>query len=116
MAMDQLDHFLKPSQYRKNPVELLILSACQTAAGDDRAALGLAGIAIKAGARSALATLWHIDDRASSELIVEFYKQFQNLSLSKAKALQMAQLKMIDDPRYKHPCYWSPFLMIGNWL
>ncbi len=116
MTMDHLQQFMGLSKYRDTPVELLTLSACQTAAGDDRAALGLAGIAVKAGARSALATLWFISDEASSALVAEFYRQLQRPELSKAKALQQAQLKLIADKRYRHPGYWAPFLLIGNWL
>jgi CHAT domain-containing protein len=116
LTLDRLKRFMALSQYRDQPVELLTLSACQTAAGDDRAALGLAGIAVKAGARSALATLWFINDQASSLLVTEFYRQLQNPDLSKAKALQQAQLMLVSDRRYQHPGYWSPFLLIGNWL
>jgi CHAT domain-containing protein len=95
----------------------LVLSACQTAAGDDRAALGLAGVAIKAGARSALATLWFVNDQSTSLLITEMYGQMrENPSISKARALQAAQVKLLSDRRYRHPCYWSPYLIIGNWL
>ncbi len=111
--MNQLDSLMKQS---KKPVELLCLSACETAAGDDRAALGLAGVAVKAGARSALATLWSVNDQASSELVLEFYKQLKNPGVTKVQALQAAQLMLLDDPRYRHPYYWSPFLLIGNWL
>jgi CHAT domain-containing protein len=92
------------------------LSACETAMGDDQAALGLAGVAIKAGARSALATLWSINDRASSALVMEFYRQLGDSSVSKAVALQRAQLKMLADSAYDHPAYWSPFLLLNNWL
>jgi len=116
LSMDALENFLGLAKYREEPVELLTLSACQTAAGDDRAALGLAGVAVKAGARSALATLWTVNDPASALLVSEFYRQLENPSVSKAKALQQAQLKLIQDPRYRHPGYWSPFLLIGNWL
>lgn len=116
LTMDRLERFINLSQYREQPVELLTLSACQTAAGDDRAALGLAGIAVKAGARSALATLWFINDQASSQLVADFYRQLQNVDLSKAQALQQAQLALVNDPRYRHPGYWAPFLLIGNWL
>ena len=66
LTMERLDRFVGLFRFRDEPLELLALSACDTARGDDRAALGLAGVAIKAGARSALATLWHIDDPASS--------------------------------------------------
>lgn len=116
LSMDTLENFLGLAKYREEPVELLTLSACQTAAGDDRAALGLAGVAVKAGARSALATLWTVNDPASALLVSEFYRQLENPAVSKAKALQQAQLKLIQDPRYRHPGYWSPFLLIGNWL
>ncbi len=115
-SMDDLESFLGLARFREDPVELLTLSACQTAAGDDRAALGLAGIAVKAGARSALATLWTVNDRASALLVSEFYRRLQDPSISKAKALQQSQLKLLQDLRYRHPGYWSPFLLIGNWL
>jgi len=116
ITLDHLQQMMGLSKYRDKPVELLTLSACQTAAGDDQAALGLAGIAIKAGVRSALATLWFISDEASSTLISEFYRQLKKPKRSKAKALQQAQLKLIADKRYRHPGYWAPFLLIGNWL
>lgn len=116
LDMDELEQYMGITSVRDKPIELLTLSACQTAAGDDRAALGLAGIAVKAGARSALATLWFINDRASALLVSEFYAQLRDPSLSKAVALQRAQLKLLDDRRYRHPIYWSPFLLIGNWL
>jgi CHAT domain-containing protein len=77
---------------------------------------GDAGIAVKAGARSALGTLWHINDRASSVLVAEFYRQIQNPSVARAAALRQAQLKLLNDRRYQHPAYWSPFLLINNWL
>ena len=70
----------------KSPIELLTLSACQTALGNDRAALGLAGIALKAGARSAVASLWLVNDPATAQL------------------------------EHSHPYYWAAFLFIGNWL
>ncbi len=117
LTLNELEALIRPSQYRGKPVELLVLSACQTAAGDDRAALGLAGVAVKAGARSALATLWFVNDQSTSALITEVYNQLrQTPPVSKARALQAAQIKLLSDRRYRHPCYWSPFLIIGNWL
>jgi CHAT domain-containing protein len=71
---------------------------------------------VKAGARSALATLWHINDQASSLLVAEFYRQVGQPGVSKAEALRRAQMRMLTDLRYRHPGYWSPFLVIGNWL
>jgi CHAT domain-containing protein len=116
LTMDRLNQVVGLLKYRKEPLELLTLSACDTAAGDDRAALGLAGVAIKAGARSALATLWNINDVASSRLVAEFYRELKDPSVSRAAALQRAQMKMLSDPRYDHPGFWSPFLLINNWL
>lgn len=116
IRMDQLGGFMKLSRFRKDPVELLTLSACQTAAGDERAALGLAGIAVRAGARSALATLWNVSDQAASILVVEFYQKLNDPAVSKADALQAAQIMLLKSGRYRHPFYWSPYLLIGNWL
>jgi len=116
LTMSHLESYLLQTKFRDKPIELLTLSACQTATGDDRAALGLAGIAVKAGVRSAVATLWFVNDKASSNLVSEFYTQLNNASLSKAKALQNAQIALILDKSYDHPSYWSPFLLIGNWL
>jgi CHAT domain-containing protein/Tfp pilus assembly protein PilF len=116
LTMDRLDQFVGLLRFRDEPLGLLTLSACETAAGDDRAALGLAGVAIKAGARSALATLWFINDQASSGLVSEFYRQFQDPSVSKAEALRRAQLSLIENPVYRHPAYWAAFLLLNNWL
>lgn len=114
LTMDRLDDYVGRFRYREEPLELLTLSACETAAGDDRAALGLAGIAVKAGARSALATLWFINDQASSEIVKEFYRELHDKGTSRAVALQRAQVKLIKAGN--HPALWSPFLLINNWL
>ncbi len=116
LSLDQQDDMIGLLRFREEPLELLTLSACQTAVGDDRAALGLAGIAIKAGARSALATLWYISDQASSQLVGMFYENLQNPSFSRAAALREAQLRLMQDRRFRHPAYWAPFLLINNWL
>jgi CHAT domain-containing protein len=116
VTMDRLSQLVGLLQYRQDALELLTLSACKTAVGDDRAALGLAGVAVKAGARSALATLWFIDDKSTSELVGEFYRQLQDSSVTKAVSLQRAQLKLMSDPGYEHPSFWAPFLLINNWF
>ncbi len=116
LTINELDRLIGLFRYRKDPLELLTLSACQTGIGDDRSALGLAGVAIKAGARSALATLWFINDEASATLVSEFYRQLRNPKQSKAQALQQAQQKLLADRVYEHPAYWSPFLLLNNWL
>jgi len=117
MSMDKLQEVIGLGKYRKKPVELLILSACKTAVGDDRAALGLAGVAIKAGARSAIASLWFVDDESTMLTMQGFYKTvFKTFGMTKARALQTVQKSLIQQKRYWHPSYWSPFLLIGNWL
>ena len=116
ITLDQLEAQLGGTTYRDQPVELLTLSACQTAAGDDRAAMGLAGVAVKAGARSALATLWSVNDAASARLVGNFYRNLGKPGMNKAAALREAQKALLADRRYRHPFYWSPFLLIGNWL
>ena len=97
------------------PIELLVLSACQTASGDDRAALGLAGLAVRSGTRSTLATLWSVNDRATAELMVEFYQQLATRT-SKAEALRQAQLALLYSPEFARPYYWAAFVLVGNWL
>ncbi|MCP4216559.1 MAG: CHAT domain-containing protein, partial [bacterium] len=97
-----------------NSIDLLTLSACQTALGNERAALGLAGVAVTAGVKSTLATLWYVDDEATPLAIREFYRQLKTPGTTKAKALQNTQKKLIANPRYWHPLYWAPFVLIGN--
>jgi CHAT domain-containing protein len=115
ITLDALEETIGRRRYLNDPVELLMLSACETAVGDDRAALGLAGIALKAGARSAVATLWPINDAATAQMVSDFYRQLKHQSLSKAEALQAAQKNMLTSD-YAHPWFWSPYLLIGNWL
>jgi CHAT domain-containing protein len=116
VTMDRLDQLIGMFKFREEPLDLLTLSACDTAAGDDRAALGLAGVAVKAGARSALATLWEVNDRVSADLVTAFYSGLKDPAVSRAAALRQAQRKILEDPRYDHPGFWSPFLLINNWL
>jgi CHAT domain-containing protein len=76
----------------------------------------MAGIAIRSGARSTLATLWLVNDEATADLITEFYRQFTQPGVNRAEALRQAQLKLLADPRSQHPYYWSAFVLVGNWL
>jgi len=100
----------------QQPLELLTLSACQTALGNEQAALGFAGLAIQTGARTVLASLWFVDDEATSKLMPIFYQQLTNPNITKAQALQIAQRKLIQKDRFWHPAYWAAFTLIGNWL
>ena len=117
IGVKQLGELLqKRETYSKNPIELLVLSACQTAQGDKRAALGLAGVAVRSGARSTLASLWAVDDQSTSAFMVEFYKQLATNNISKAEALRKAQISLIKERGFKHPFYWAAFVLVGNWL
>lgn len=116
LTMQQFSDFIGLFKFRETPLELLVLSACETARGNRNAALGLSGIAVKAGARSALGTLWKVNDAAASILIREFYKQLATPGVSRALALQKAKQSMLSDLRYRHPGYWSAFLLINSWL
>ncbi|RMG12136.1 MAG: CHAT domain-containing protein [Cyanobacteria bacterium J055] len=99
------------------PIELLVLSACQTATGDRRAALGLAGLAVRSGARSTVGTLWQVSDASAARLMVLFYEQLAgHPGMSKAEALRSAQRSLLQDPQFRHPFFWSPYVLVGNWL
>ncbi|WP_448269283.1 CHAT domain-containing protein [Nostoc sp. DSM 114159] len=97
-------------------IELLVLSACDTAAGDDRAVLGLAGLAVKSGARSTIATLWPVKDRAAAMLMTRFYDQLRQPKITKAEALRQAQISLIHQTDFHEPFFWSGFVLIGNWI
>ncbi|MDF5711118.1 MAG: CHAT domain-containing protein [Nostoc sp. S4] len=97
-------------------IELLVLSACDTAAGDDRAVLGLAGLAVKSGARSTIATLWPVKDKAAEMLMTRFYEQLRQPKITKAEALRQAQINLIRQTDFYDPFFWSAFVLVGNWL
>jgi CHAT domain-containing protein len=122
------------------PVELLVLSACRTALGDREAELGFAGLAVQAGVKSALGSVWNISDQGTLALMTEFYQQLKQAPI-KAEALRQAQLAMLqgkvrvengelrttgvnvplppelakqEDGDFSHPNYWSGFTIIGS--
>ena len=100
----------------REPIDLITLTACETATGDDRATLGLAGVAIRAGARSAIASLWKIDDATAAQLINEFYGHLKKPGVSKAQAMQAAQIAAIDAAGSgANPGSWAPLILVGNW-
>jgi CHAT domain-containing protein len=121
-------------------VELLVLSACRTALGDEQAELGFAGFAVVAGVKSVLASLWYVSDRGTLGLMTEFYEQLNSAPI-KAEALRQTQLAMLKgqvrleggklrisraeialppelaeqgNQTLEHPYYWAAFTMIGN--
>ncbi|MBD2005191.1 MULTISPECIES: CHAT domain-containing protein [Cyanophyceae] len=122
------------------PVELLVLSACRTALGDEQAELGFAGLAVQAGVKSALASLWYVSDEGTLGLMSNFYEELKKAPI-KAEALRRTQLAMLKgqvrleggqirtsngyfplptslvsrgDENFEHPYYWAAFTMIGN--
>ena len=117
LNVNQLSNLLQAREETgRGAIELLVLSACQTATGDKRAALGLAGVAVKAGARSTVATLWVVDDQATADLMIKFYQELADPTISKAEALRRAQVELLYNPEFQHPIYWAPFVLVGNWL
>ena len=96
-----------------NSIRLLVLSSCQTAKGDRLATLGLAGITVRAGVSSTIATLWSVDDLATTQIMYRFYEEL-NSGVPQAKAVQKAQLAFLEQE--KRPYFWAPFVLLGNWL
>ena len=117
--VNELSASLKTAELSQdNSLELLVLSACETAAGDDRSALGLAGVAVRSGARSTLATLWQVSDESSTALMSAFYEQLvkaKQTGISKAEALRHAQIDMLKNSEYNSPYYWAAYVLLGNW-
>ncbi len=136
MGLDQL----RQLKLNDPPVELLVLSACRTALGDEEAELGFAGLAVLAGVKSALGSLWYVSDEGTVGLMTTFYQELK-IAPIKAEALRRAQLAMLSgkvriegdqlvteslrlplppeltdlgDKILSHPYYWSGFTLIGN--
>ena len=131
--INELEQVLNPkNSVRKKAIDLLVLSACETATGDDRAVLGLAGVALRSGARSTLAGLWPVGDETTPKLMKDFYKGLK-AGQTKVQALRNAQINLINDlkerpnPNYgnlppgyetlhrQHPYFWAPYVLVGNW-
>ncbi|MEM6755342.1 MAG: CHAT domain-containing protein, partial [Cyanobacteria bacterium P01_C01_bin.38] len=121
LAYDQL---LRPNDINRllggdnqqSRIELLVLSACQTASGDNRATLGLAGLAVRAGADSTLATLWKVNDEFTIKLIKRFYQELSS-GVSKAEALHRAQKALVFTGKYRNEPYdWGAYILVGNWM
>ena len=126
LTISQLENSLRNVNSKSDGVELLTLTACETAVGDDRATLGLAGVALQVGVKSAIASLWSVSDQSTSELVKTFYTNYRNAGMSIAEALQKAQIRMIHAKKlppsedinisYDNPAYWASMIAIGNWL
>jgi CHAT domain-containing protein len=116
LTLDGLQSLLRSDRFRRNPIDLLSLSACETAEGDERSPLGISGAAIKARAKSVMGSLWPVSDEAAVKLMGEFYAGLLNKGLPKAQALRASQVDMLRSQDYAHPFFWAPFILIGNWL
>jgi len=113
IRMDDLQRVIADKSAQGGAIELLTLSACETAEGNDRAPLGFAGAAIRARARSVVGTLWSVSDEAASQFMESFYSSMRQHG--KAEAFAAAQRSLIGSPRFSHPFYWAPIVLIGNW-
>lgn len=93
--------------------ELIVLSACQTAKGDDRSPLGISGVAIKAKVNNVLGSLWPVSDAAATLLMEHFYRNMGQ-GLSKPEALRQAQLRVMQHKEFAGAPFWSPFILVGE--
>ncbi|NDJ24072.1 CHAT domain-containing protein [Nostoc sp. B(2019)] len=117
LTITKLYSIIRSLAHGSKTIDLLTLTACDTAIGNDRAALGLAGVAVQAGVRTALASLWSINDASTVELVTKFYEAWRHPGVSKAQALREAQQALISNGKISaHPAYWAAFILIGNWL
>lgn len=115
IRLGELREMIADNQARGDSLNLLVLGACETAVGDDQASMGLAGAAVQAGAQSALASLWQVNDLGTAALMRAFYDNLR-AGRSKAEALQLAQLSLIKSgPEYANPNIWSAFVLLGGW-
>jgi CHAT domain-containing protein len=116
LAQDQLN-LLELERY---PIELLVLSSCNTAVGNQsnydggQTKFGLAGRAIQLGVKSVIASSWLISDQGTAVLMQEFYRQL-NTASTKSEAFRQAQIAMLKNrSEFSHPYYWAGFTVIGN--
>ena len=119
ITINSLKKMLFNNSIQNNDLDLLVLSACHTAIGDEQSVMGLAGISLKTGVCSAVGSLWAVDDESTSILMQHFYDKLINHQYPKSKALQSAQLSLIEtmgNKKFNQPQYWAPFVLIGNWM
>ena len=115
IPIGDLRAMIAKNETRGNQLDLIVLSACETAVGDDQADMGLAGAAVQAGARSALASLWQVNDAGTAELMKAFYRAIR-AGEGKAQALHDAQLSLIArSDELADPAIWAAFTLLGAW-
>ena len=124
ISIEHLSNLINTNNPQKP--ELLVLSACETAIGDERAVLGLAGVTVRSGTRSTLATLWSVEDASTAKLMSQFYQEFKQPEVKKIAALRKAQLSLLQSLKLNppvesleklppHPYYWAAYVLVGNW-
>ena len=115
IRLSELRDILAQNRVRGELLDLLVLSACETAVGDDEASMGLAGAAVQAGALSAIASLWQVEDAGTAELMREFYANYRT-GKSRAASLREAQLKLLGGKgNNSDPFIWAAFTLLGAW-
>jgi CHAT domain-containing protein len=114
ISLTDLRQIISAYRERGHELDLLVLSACETAVGDDEANLGLAGAAVQSGARGAIATLWPVNDASTAALMRGFYDRYRS-GASKAEALQGSQLALVRSPNFREPYYWASMILVGGW-
>jgi CHAT domain-containing protein len=113
IRIDQLQQLIAPNDSSQSGIDLLTLSACDTATGDERAPLGFAGAAIKARARSVLGSLWPVSDTATQQFMELFYQGLARHG--KSQAFTEAQRALMNSTQFSHPYFWAPFILTGDW-
>jgi CHAT domain-containing protein len=116
ITLPELRAMLSANRLRGQGLQLLVLSACETAVGDDDQAMGLAGAAVEAGAASALASLWEVSDAGTAALMEAFYTHYR-AGEGRARALQLAQIELArgGDGQWTDPGIWGAFTLVGSW-
>lgn len=142
LSLDKLRQYTSESGWNKSPtIEMLVLSACRTALGDEQAELGFAGLAFQAGVKTVIGSLWYVSDTASLTLMSEFYSQLKTAP-TRSEALRHAQLSLLQGKvklegdrillsngqsvvlppnlsgtnlKLTHPYFWSAYTLVGNW-
>jgi len=114
ISLTDLRQIISTNRAFGNDLDLLVLSACETAVGDDKSSLGLAGAAVQSGARGAIASLWPVDDDSGAQLMHGFYDSYRR-GAAKAEAMQASEVAMLQTPRYRAPFYWASMILVGGW-
>ena len=114
------DGLLTASEIRELELnaEIVVLSACNTAAGDIDSDEGLSGLAsafIFAGAKSIVASHWSVDDESTQLLVSNFFKNLKQVkSMKSSEAMRLSMIKLFKNKKYSHPIFWAPFVLVGQ--